>query len=243
MRIFLIAVFLFALAIMTAIFLHQDAGSVQIAFRDKIITAKLVYAIYGVLLAFFLLYLLLRLIGVLFRVPSSWKESKARRSSNAASKRLVVGSVDLMEGHFERAEKALIKDVPSGPEGLLHYLAAAEAAQGQGNTEFKEKYLKQAAEHHSEAKFGIDLNRAQHLIDEGATEKALEASRLLVKKQSRNPRATGLLAQSLSATENWAELKDMLPALHKYSSLSKKQVSALEALVGKASSNLTGDKS
>lgn len=234
MRAFLLVIFLIALAILTFVFLHQDAGSVQVNFNGNSFAAPLLYVFYGVLAAFIGLYILFRFVGMLFRAPTAMGKAKNRRSVDAASQRLVTGSLDLAEGQYARAEKALTKDVPNGPSGALHYLAAAEAAQAQDKPEYHERYLKLAGEHHNGAKFGIDLNRAQSSLDAGEAEKALETSRSLVKTQARNPRALSLLAQSLAANASWEELNGMLPDLRKHSSLSEQQVSALETQAGSA---------
>lgn len=234
MKAFLIVLLLIALAIIVAIFLHQDAGSVQVFFQGNEFSAPLLHVFIGAIVGFFALYILLRIIGMLFRAPTAMGKAKDRRSVDAANHRLVTGSLDLAEGQFARAEKALTKDVPNGPAGALHYIAAAEAAQGQEKPEYYERYLKLAAEHHNGAKFGIDLSRAQKSLDAGAAEEALETSRSLIKTQARNPRAMTLMAQSLAATANWQELNDLLPELRKHSSLTNVQVSAFEAQAGAA---------
>ena len=234
MKAFLLVLFLIALAILTFVFLHQDAGSVVVNFNGNSFAAPLLYVFYGILSAFIGLYILFRFIGMLFRASTTMGKAKNRRSIDAASQRLVTGSLDLAEGQFARAEKTLTKDVPMGASGALHYLAAAEAAHGQDKPEYRERYLKLASEHHSGAKFGIDLDRAQKSLDAGAVEEALETSRSLIKTQARNPRAMALMANSLAATANWEELNGMLPELRKHSSLTSSQVSALEAQAGTA---------
>ncbi|MGB0864976.1 MAG: heme biosynthesis HemY N-terminal domain-containing protein [Granulosicoccaceae bacterium] len=229
MRTFLLVLFLIALAILTFVFLHQDAGSVQVNFQGNSFAAPLVYVFYGILAAFLALYVLFRIVGMLFRAPSALGKAKERRSTDAAAQRLVSGSLDLAEGQYARAEKQLTKDVPHGATGVLHYLAAAEAAEAQDRPEYYERYLKLAGEHHQGAKFGIDLGRAQKALDEGDSDKALETARGLVKVQSHNPRAKGLLGLALAATANWEELNVLLPDLRKNSSLNKTQVADLEA--------------
>lgn len=232
MKTFLVALFLFALAVMTAVFLHQDAGSVQVTFQGNVVTAKLVYVVYGVLIAFFALYLLLRLVGMIFRAPSSFGKAKTRRATDSAIQRLVTGSLDLAEGQYARAEKTLTKDVPEGQAGVLHYLAAAEAAEGLGKPEYKESYLQKAVQHHHGAKFSIDLGLTEQKLNAGDSDAALATARELVKTQPRNPRATGLLAQALSATGNWEELNELLPAVRKRSWLDEAATASLEASAG-----------
>lgn len=228
MKTFLLVLFLIVLAVLTFVFLHQDPGSVQITFRGNTFAAPLVYVFYGVLAAFIALYILLRIVGMLFRAPTSLGKASARRAQDAAAQRLVTGSLDLAEGQLARAEKTLVKDVPDGPIGTLHYLAAAEAAQGLDRPEYHERYLQRAVEHHAGAKFGIDLNKAQKALESGAATEALETSRSLVKAQSRNPRALALLAQSLAANGEWKELYSQLPDLRKHSSLTKQQLAKLD---------------
>jgi len=242
MKTFLLVLFLIALAILTTVFLHQDAGSVQVTFQGNSFAAPLVYVFYGILAAFIGLYILFRFVGMLFRAPSSLGKAKNRRAQDAAAQRLVIGSLDLAEGQLERAEKTLVKDVPDGPIGTLHYLAAAEAAEGRDRPEYKERYLQRAIEHHAGAKFGIDLTGAQKSLDAGNGQQALDTSRSLIKTQARNPRALALLAKSLAATGNWEELNGMLPELRKHSSLTEQQIVDLESNAGAAIITAADDK-
>lgn len=234
MRALLFVLFLIALAILTFVFLHQDAGSVQVNFQGNTFEAPLMHVFYGVLITFVALYVLFRVAGMLFRAPTTLSKAKDRRSSEAAAGRLVTGSLDLAEGQYARAEKQLTKDVPNGPAGVLHYLAAAEAAQGQGKDDYHARYLKLAGEQHKGAQFGIDLGRAQRALDAGESASALEITQSLLKTQSQNPRAKALHAQALAANAQWSDLVALLPELRKGSSLSASQLGAIEAQAGEA---------
>jgi len=84
-----------------------------------------------------------------------------RMREQRAFKQLEKGLLALTEGDWSAAEKALEKSASVQGKTTAHYLAAAQAADGQDAHERREYYLEQADSGGSKKRFLVELTRAR----------------------------------------------------------------------------------
>ena len=144
MKALLIALIALAASVALTLFLKEDAGYVLISYGHWTIEASLALFLVLDIALFVALYLLLRSIAQIRRVPRSLHNWRTKRSISRAQQSLTQGLIELAEGNWQQAEKSLLKHVNESETPLLNYLAAARAAQLQGEYERRDQYLQQA---------------------------------------------------------------------------------------------------
>ena len=142
----IVIVLLLAVALLGAVLLVQDdPGFVLIKYADFSIETSLAFAIVLVFAAMLVIYIAIKIIRSIWRLPDSVKRQSQNRRFGKSRKLLNQGLIDLAEGKFSQAETNLIKLVDYSESPLLHYLAAARAAQLQGKYDARDSYLKSRA--------------------------------------------------------------------------------------------------
>lgn len=100
----------------------NDPGYVIIGMEHWYIEKSLVDFTLGLAIGFFLIYILFRWLGWLYRVPGQLKRRSLNIKSNRSQEALIAGLVDNAEGNFEKAERVLIKYASNSGAPLIHYL-------------------------------------------------------------------------------------------------------------------------
>ncbi|RXJ72622.1 heme biosynthesis protein HemY [Veronia nyctiphanis] len=187
----------------------------------------LIVALLGV---FFLLEYALRTLFSSMSTTRSWFSGRKRRKARELTHN---GLLKLVEGNWKQAEKLVVKAAPHSESPLLNYLAAAEAAQGRGNTEERDKYLQQAAECDENA-LAMILTRAKMQFREGQYEEALANLEGLRQAHPRNPMMLGLLKDTYIKLDEWRPLLQLLPVLKKAAVIdeNEKQTLTMQAECG-----------
>jgi HemY protein len=215
----------------------SDPGHVLINFGDWTIeTSVLVLAT-----AFFILWFLVQLVVWLWRMPV---ETARRMREQRAFKQLEKGLLALTEGDWGAAEKALEKSASTQGRTTAHYLAAAQAADGQDAHERREYYLEQADSGGSKKRFLVELTRARMLLTNGNRATALPILQDLHARRRKHPQVLELLSRCYRELGEWDELQDLLPALRKADILDDDQSQALqeEIAVNKLRSATSADE-
>ena len=109
----------------------------------------------------------------LWHLPGSIKNLSQNRRYDKARRQLNQGLIDLAEGRFEQAENHLMRLVDFSESPLVHYLAAARAAQLQGKHDARDNYLKAAHEANPDAGLAIGVTQAELQLAHLQTEQAL----------------------------------------------------------------------
>src|SRR5690606_22706528 len=89
-------------------------------------------------------YFLVRLLLQLFQARSTWQRSQELRRRERARRSLSKGLLELAEGSWANAEHTLTRHAQHGDEPLVHYLAAARAAELQGAEDRRNEWLSRA---------------------------------------------------------------------------------------------------
>jgi len=182
-------------------------------------------------IGFFILYILFRLLGWLYRIPGQLKRRGINIKFNRSQEALIAGLVDSAEGNFERAENVLIKHAPHSGAPLIHYLTAARAAQSRGALDKRDQYLKQAADQAPDSSVVVGLTQAElHL----SGKEFAQALNTLTQLHSIDPTHAGvlkLLHQTYQHLGDWEGVQKLIPTLHKNKVLMEAEVKLLEAEV------------
>jgi HemY protein len=156
------------------------------------------------------------------------KQSKGRRFEKSR-KLLNQGLIDLAEGRFDQAESNLVKLVEYSESPLIHYLAAARAAQLQGKHDERDGYLKAAHEARPEAEIAIGVTQAELQLAHQQLEQSLATLTHLRGVAPRHDHVSRLLARVYFELEDWRSLVELLPDIRKKKLLKDSILKNMEA--------------
>jgi len=212
---------LLLLASALAPLLKSDPGHVLINFGDWTIETSVLVLV----LALVLLWIIVQFAVWLWRMPV---ETARKMSEQRALKQLEKGLLALTEGNWKAAEKALEHSASKHGRNTAHYLAAAQAADGQDADDRREYYLEQADSGGSKKRFLVELTRARMLLANGSRAAALPILQGLYKRRSKHPQVLELLSRCYRELADWDQLQTLLPALRKAGVLNDEQSQNLE---------------
>ena len=221
-----------AIAILAYLWLRNlgDPGFVFISMgRHRFLEKSLVDFVAGLGISFFILYIVFRWLGWLYRIPSQLKHRGINIKFNRSQEALIAGLVDSAEGNFERAETVLIKHAPHSGAPLIHYLTAARAAQSRGALDKRDQYLKQAADQAPDSSVTIGLTQAELYLSSKEFDHALQTLTELQSIDPAHANVLKLLHQTYQHLGDWENLQKLIPSLHKNKVLMEVEVKLLEA--------------
>lgn len=201
-----------ALGALAANFLLADNGYVMINFRGYLIEMSVPVLLFLLVLS----YMAVRAVVRVWRAPRQLGEAMARRRTRKANERMTKGLIALGEGNYARGEKLLTKNIRNSEAPLLNYLAAARAAQAQGDGERRDNWLAMAGEQEPGATATILLTQAELQLDAGDTDAALLTLNKLLTESPRHPEGLRMRAELYAAERDWALLEQELPLLRKH---------------------------
>lgn len=218
------------IVVLGAVLLVQnDPGFVMVKYADLTVETTLAFAIVVVIAAVVALYLLWKLVRSIWRLPGSVKRQSRNRRFERSRKLLNQGLIDLAEGRFEQAEANLIKLVEYSESPLLHYLAAARAAQLQGKHDERDNYLKAAHEAQPKAEIAISVTQAELQLAHQQNEQALATLTHLRSIAPRHDYIAKLLARAYYELEDWQPLVDLLPEVRKKKLMPEARLKTMES--------------
>lgn len=215
MRWLLSALLLLAATIGVAFMLERDPGTVYVHIGQWTVETSLAITLAFLVLLFTLLYVILRVSGVVLRTPRQWRRSRSGRQSEKSRRGLTRGLIEMAEGRWEQAEKLLTRNAANSHTSLLNYLAAARAAQQAGAYERRDRYLKAAIEENPEADVAVSLTQAELQLAHHQTEHALATLTRLRSLAPQHTYVMKLLARLYAELEDWERLADLLPELRR----------------------------
>ncbi|QUJ67424.1 tetratricopeptide repeat protein [Photobacterium sp. GJ3] len=206
--------------------LAGNQGYVLISAANQTLEMSLTTLLLLVVVLFGLFFLLENLIKWLLSLSSVTRGFFSGRKTRKARQLTSNGLVKVLEGDWKQAEKLVVKSATHSETPLLNYLAAAEAAQEQGQFHQRDEYLRLAAELDSES-LAVALTRARLQCRHHQYEEAVATLQDVKGAHPRNPLLLELLKQCYVALEDWPALLGLLPALKKHGSLTEEQTDAL----------------
>lgn len=225
-RLFFALLVLILVVSSAALALH-DPGYLLIRYGQTSIESSVSLALLVLLLLFGAGYFLVRFVLGMVRLPRRLREWRLRRQMQRARLNLQRGLIDLAEGHWERAEKTLQK-VRHSEMPLLHYLAAARAAQQLGAHERRDEYLKLAHQSMPSADIAVGLAQAELQIAHRQMEQALATLTRLHGLAPKHGYVLKLLMQLYRELHDWEGLRQLLPELRKRGVGSNNELTAIE---------------
>ena len=200
-----------ALGVLAANFLVADNGYVLINFAGY--TVEMSAPV--MLLLLILCYIAVRLTVRIWQAPAQLGEVAAKARAKRANRRITQGYIELAEGNFAKGEKLLTKGIRSSETPLLNYLAAARAAQAQGDTERRDNWLQMAQDQDPEASSAILLTQAELQLRNDETATARSTLERVIGRSPRSGEAFRLLAEICLKDGDWQTLESLLPKLRK----------------------------
>lgn len=224
---FILYSLLFLVAVWCGLKISTELGVATFTYGGWVMTMPLWFAFVSWLLGFLLLYCLLSLLRNIRKLGSRAHKWGQSRHIQKAARQTGQGLVDLAEGHWQSAEKLLLKAAPNQPTPLINYLAAARAAQEQGEYQRRDDYLRMAHESTPNSKIAVGLTQAQLQMSHHQLEHSLATLRHLQESSPHHPYVLKLLKHIYLDLEDWDSLLALIPELKKRKVITKEQATQL----------------
>ena len=234
MRLLFTAIIVLVVTVIIAVAARDDPGYLVINYRDWVVETSVILAVLVVAAAFVAIYLMLRLFINTRLVPQRLQRWQQQRRNERASVSLTNGLLELAKGDWARAEKALTRSVGHSQTPLLNYLAAARAAQKQGNEERRDHYLQQAHKVMPGAELAIGLTQAELQLKQGQVEQALATLTHLRQQAPKHATVLKLLLRLYVELHDWEHVLELLPIIVKRKIIERDKAEELEIMAQSA---------
>ncbi len=223
-----ILLILVIVALAVVLFVREDPGFVMLRYRDYTVETTLAFAV-GVVFALMVgFYIAVRVLRSVWKLPRSLRKGARNRRVDRARRHLNQGLIDLAEGRFEQAENQLMRLVGHSDSPLVHYLAAARAAQLQGRHDARDSYLKAAHEANPDAELAIGVTQAELQLALQQTEQALATLTHLRSVAPKHDYVLMLLARAYYELEDWRALIEILPDVRRKKLMKESRLAEME---------------
>jgi len=216
-----------ALAAAAAMFLRHDAGYVVVVTPPYRIEISLTLAVAGIVLAFLVVYALLRLVSHTLRMPAQvsllrkhWRQNRGREALRGATQML-------LEGDYAKSQKLARRAYDLEEAPALAALTAARAAHEMRNGEERDRWLERAAGAPGDSIEARLATRAELLLDEDRFD---EARNVLLELDAKHPKQVAtmrLLMRAEQGLEHWEEVLRIVRLLEKRDALAPDAAEAL----------------
>jgi HemY protein len=238
----LIGLLILVIVVLSAIlFVKEDPGFLLVKYGDYSMETSLAFGIIAVAIIALLVHFVFKLIGGIWHLPLSVKRQSQSRRFTKSRRLLNQGLIDFAEGRFAQAENNLIKLVDYSENPLLHYLAAARAAQQQGKYDERDSYLKAAHEAKPEAEIAIGVTQAELQLAHHQNEQALATLTHLRSIAPRHDHLIQLIAKVHYQLEDWNALADLLPDIRNKKLLKDEKLKVMETAAYKGFLDMSAD--
>jgi HemY protein len=142
-----------------------------------------------------------------------------QRKTKNAQRNSMLGMLALLEGNSKQAQKLLSKSAEKTASPALTYIAAAKAAQQQGDYVLRDTYLQQATQSQKGCNLAVGLVWVELQIEAKQFADALLRLKELDSTFPGNKRIGKLYLDIYPALNQWADYINVLTKQHKYLSL------------------------
>lgn len=208
--------------------LVNHPGSLVLILSPWSVEMPLWLAVLGLVLAFFLFYVVLRIINGIHFSWYRWQYWWRTRRKYKAHSKTQRGLLALIEEQWAYAEKQFLDGVPQSDELLINYLGAAKAAHEQAAYARRDSYLQKSHLVAPNAEVPIGLVQVEFQIQQNQLEQALATLNHLRRLAPKNPHVLRLLKRVYLRLSDWKALLDILPNLCKAKILTKDQEDLFE---------------
>ena len=214
--IFSLLAIVLALALNLATGFPADPGYLMVAFGNTTFETSL----FALLVAFGIIFLLLRLLLILFyafnpfRLVSFGKNFSENRKSRQRTKS-VEGLLAFARGDWQLAYGLLIRGAKQADSNVANFLAAAYAAHELEDRDAWKKALTDAEEEYPTSRSTIQFVKAQLLFKSNQLEQCLAILEQIKNSGSKEKGVFKLLKEVYINLEEWQKLDDLVPVLEK----------------------------
>lgn len=205
---FYLALALMAGALLASMLLH-DPGRVAIGTFGYIVDMSFPVAV----LIGIGIYALVRLIISIVSIGKRNVAARVARQRQHSQDELNRGLIALSAGNWTEAEQILTRSAYSAMAPLVHYLAAARAAELQGALARRDEWLAKALDVAPAEKAAVHITQAEMLLRHNQVNAALATLEQLDASGHQNARGLMLLARIYRQQGNWQQLKSLEPRL------------------------------
>jgi len=185
----------------------------------------------GVVLLLILSYISIRIVLRLLRAPRNIGRAAGSYRRKRARGALTKGLSELSAGHWARSERMLARAAHRSDSPVLHYLGAARAAQGQGNPQRRDTWLKLAYEQDPNAAPAVLLTQAELQLADHETEEALATLQRLDDVDPGHAQCLAMKARIFEELCDWDELRALMPRLRRVRALPADKIDELDRRV------------
>lgn len=225
LTLFLLVVLFLSMAL--AVGLHNDNGYALLAWGDTSIEMSMAMLVLLTGVLFGLLWLALRLLVGLWRLPARLRAMRRDLRLKKARSWLTRGLIEMSEGRWKDSERSLIRYARYSDTPLPHYLMAARAAQMLGEHERRDNHLRLAYETTPAATVAVLLTQAELQLSDGQHERALATLTRLRELAPTHSFALRLLARLHERRAEWETLHALLPELRRHDAYAGADLEAL----------------
>tara|TARA_Y100001935_G_scaffold216100_1_gene187737 strand:- start:436 stop:1635 length:1200 start_codon:yes stop_codon:yes gene_type:complete len=197
------------------VLIKQDSGYVLLSLGYYTIEMTFTFLLLMIVILFFIIYMIIRILIRTYRFPGEVKSWNQQRDGRRAQSAMTKGLLEISEGNWEIAEKRLIKYADKSEVPLLNYLAAARAAQLQGEHERRDAYIRLAHENMPSADIAVSLTQAELQLADHQLEQALATLRHLRSVAPKHTYVLRLLRKLYEQLGDWEHIKELIPELRK----------------------------
>ncbi|HUW37730.1 MAG TPA: heme biosynthesis HemY N-terminal domain-containing protein [Rhodocyclaceae bacterium] len=180
------------------------------------------------IIAFLLLYLVLRAVANTLALPQTVRAYRARRQREQAERALADALRYFFEGRYGHALKSAVVAHHAGYAPGLSALVAARCAHALHEDEREAEWLARAAEHDAESRNARLMTEAQLLLDARRHQEAQAALDQLSAGGLRHIAALRLALKNRRALGDWREALRLIRLLEKTRALSAEQAAPLK---------------
>ena len=191
----------------------EDPGYVLISRTPYEIEVSLTLAVVLAGIVLFAVYLVLRLLWAVLRMPRTAGRWRINRRHALATQATLAGYSRLIEGEWEEAEEILSQRLGYGATPLLSALGAAYAAQQRADYDARDKYLLQARNQEPEHIEAVEITRARLLERAGQLDEARGVLEQLHEQGVRRRAVQGMLVELLQRQQDWPALESLFKDL------------------------------
>lgn len=193
----------------------HDPGYVLISVAGKTIEMRFWFAVFCVLLIWFVLWLIRHwLARLLSLVTGGWQFASSSRARKAES-RTHRGLIDFIEGNWDGAKRHLLKAARDVDQPLVHYLAAARSSYELGEGDKARELIAKAEKVAPGNELAVTLSQARMQLLDKKYEQCLATLHRAKTVAPHHPVVLDLLYRVYLALQDWRSLERILPDLAK----------------------------
>ncbi len=204
-----------------------DPGFVIIGRGGWTLETTLSMFLIGLVVSWFLLHHLLRLLKFLWQLPSRFGKRSSWQLQQQAQTSLLRGVLALLERDWQTAEQSFLKAVSPNELSMLHYLGASYAASQVRDHSRMINYLNEIAVKEAPEQLAVTLFTAQLHWQQRNLPAALQVTLRAHSLSPKNENLIMLLSLYLQLAD-WPALLELLPEVRKRKTLPVEQIQRLE---------------